>query len=243
MKRTIALILAVVLMLCLAACGSEDKSKTKYDKAMSDYNAGNYQAARSSFEALGKYKDSQEMIQACDYAQASAWMDDEKYEKAAELFVTLGEYEDSQDKNKACNYALAKELMADEEYAKAAQLFETLGDYEDSAEKMQKCRTNEIDALLQGSWEATESVITFNYRFDNGRFVAKLTVSGSSVSNEGSYRVDVENQEIYVCYDYIFDSSGIKTPNTAEQKLFTYTYDGETFALSNTTGQTVVKLS
>ena len=133
--------------------------------------------------------------------------------------------------------------MDDEEYTKAAQLFETLGDYEDSAEKMQKCRANEIDALLQGSWEATESVMTFNYRFDKGRFVAKLSAGGSSISNEGSYRVDVENQEIYVCYDYIIGASGTKTPNTDEQMLFTYTYDGETFTLANSTNQTVEKQS
>ena len=206
MKKLIALILSVCVILSMTACGSVDEKQEKYDKAMSDYDAGNYQSARASFEKLGDYKDSKGMIQSCDYAQASQWMDDE-------------------------------------EYTKAAQLFETLGDYEDSAEKMQKCRANEIDALLQGSWEATESVMTFNYRFDKGRFVAKLSAGGSSISNEGSYRVDVENQEIYVCYDYIIGASGTKTPNTDEQMLFTYTYDGETFTLANSTNQTVEKQS
>ena len=109
-----------------------------------------------------------------------------------------------------------------------------MGDYEDSAEYAEKCYLGEIDACLQGRWSAEDGSIVMDYSFDQGRFKASMTIGTSSIGNEGSYRIDMEKNEIYVCYDYTYSTSGSKTSNTKEQLMFTFTYDGEELVMTNT---------
>ena len=198
-KKVLAVAVSLILAFSLSACDSQD-----YSKAMSAYEAGNYSEALAVFEELGDYKDSADMIN-------------------------------------ACNYGAACELQGNGEYGEAAKIFEELGDYKDSADMMEECRLHEIDDLLQGRWHETMfSVISVDYSFTNGRFRMVSTISGSTISNEGSYRIDTDTREIYVCYDNTINSDGTKTANTEEILLFTYTYDNGEFVLTGTTSKGVI---
>lgn len=138
------------------------------------------------------------------------------------------------------DYKKATKAYENGDYAMAREMFEDLGDYKDSKQKAKECLELEIDETLQGTWRVTESAYTLTYKFKDGRFEAEMSIAGASISNEGTYRIDVDKNEIYVCYDYIISSSG-KTPNTEEQKMFTFTYDGRDLTLKNTSNQTVTK--
>ena len=236
MKKFVAVVLALVMTLSLCACNSLD-----YKEAMELYEDESYERARELFVELGDYENSAEMVNQCDYQLALEHMEDGEYEEAKALFVELDTFEDSAEKVVECNYEIAQAALEAGEYQQAYELFLELGDYKDSAEMAKECRNKEIDALLQGHWEAVNSGLVFNYKFVGGRFEASLSVGANSISNEGSYRIDTESGEIYVCYGYTFSSSGTKTPNTEEQLLFTYTYDGSSFTLTNSTGETVTK--
>lgn len=185
---------------------------------------------------------------ACDsanYSKAMAAFEQGDYTAAREIFVELGDYEDSAEMVKSCDYEMACELMEVGDYGPARAIFEALGDYKSSVQMAEECLTGEIDALLQGEWEGRSLYgLNLSYEFNAGRFNACLTITGESGSleNEGVYRIDVNAQEIYVTYDYTVDlNSGEKVPNTKEQKLFTFTYDGTTLVLTESEGEVATK--
>ena len=169
-----------------------------------------------------------------DYEKANALFSQGKYDEAKAIYVELGDYEDSAEKVKECDYAKACQLMEQEEPGQAAERFEALGAYKDSAEKLAQCQLQQIDQLIQGTWKNTGmTVATMDqyFTFKDGRVKAELFINGkSSLANEGDYRIDVKEQKVYICYDFIISTTG-KKPNTEEKKLFAYTFDGENFVL------------
>ena len=167
-----------------------------------------------------------------DYKKAQDAFAAGNYAEAQTLFQALGDYEDSPEMAKQSGYLLAREQMAAGNYAEAIESFRALGDYEDSVALIAECEVGQVDALLQGVWKCVQyEVIESESTFTNGRYTAKLTVGSSSLSNEGTYRIDNENKVIYVCYDYIIQSDGSKKPNSEEKELFTYSVENGVLTL------------
>lgn len=90
MKKRIALVLALILAFTLTGCKSSD-----YKSALEAMNNGNYETAAQQLEALGDYKESQQMLRQCRYALAVEDFNSENFEKAAEEFRNLGDYLDA----------------------------------------------------------------------------------------------------------------------------------------------------
>lgn len=90
MKKTLTLLLAIVMMLSLCGCNSSD-----YKKAVSLYEAGNYAEAAEIFTSLGDYEDAAEMSVKCEYALAVDLLADGDYASALDVFAALGDYADS----------------------------------------------------------------------------------------------------------------------------------------------------
>ena len=60
MKKLICLLLALVMVMAMAACG--DENKKPYEEAVAAYNAGNYEEASLKLVALGDYKDAASLL-------------------------------------------------------------------------------------------------------------------------------------------------------------------------------------
>ena len=60
MKKLICLLLALVMMMAMVACGNENKET--YESAVAAYNAGNYEEASVMLIALGDYKDAAQLL-------------------------------------------------------------------------------------------------------------------------------------------------------------------------------------
>lgn len=90
MKKKIALVLALLLVLTLSGCKSDD-----YKSALNAMDAGDYVAAAQQLEALGDYKESQQMLKQCKYALAVEDFNNQNYEAAVEKFQALGDYIDA----------------------------------------------------------------------------------------------------------------------------------------------------
>lgn len=93
MRKILCLCLAFAMCLSLCACDASD-----YNKAMSLYEAGEYEAAIAAFEALADYKDSAEMKTECIYSNAIALMDAGNIVEAYDTFTALNGYKDSVEK-------------------------------------------------------------------------------------------------------------------------------------------------
>ena len=169
-----------------------------------------------------------------DYQKALESFAAGKYADAQVLFASLGDYEDSKELAKKSGYLLGKEMMSEGKYDQAIEMFKNLGSYEDCESLVAACELTEIDAMLQGTWKNVqyESIVTEG-TFDRGRYTTKLSAGTSSIGNEGSYRIDHEEQAIYICYDYIINANGSKTPNKEEKQLFVYELENGALKLYN----------
>ena len=83
-------ILALLLALTLTGCKSND-----YKSAVNAMESGDYATAAQQLEALGDYKESQQMLRQCRYALAVEDFNNENFEKAVEEFRNLGDYLDA----------------------------------------------------------------------------------------------------------------------------------------------------
>ena len=79
---------------------------SKYNTAISLMNEGNYEEAIATFDSLGDYKDSTELLDNCRtekaYEDAVNLMNDGKYDEAITSFDALGDFKDSADNIAAC---------------------------------------------------------------------------------------------------------------------------------------------
>ena len=60
MKKLICLLLALVMVMAMTACG--DKNKKPYEEAIAAYNSGMYEEAAEKLAALGDYKDAASLL-------------------------------------------------------------------------------------------------------------------------------------------------------------------------------------
>lgn len=95
--------------------------------------------AKSLFEELDDYKDSEEKVQECIYLEATMLMEKGDYLEAKELFESIEGYEDADEQAEYCYYCHAKELYEYGYYEDAEDIFLELGDYEDSIDYIEKC--------------------------------------------------------------------------------------------------------
>lgn len=165
MKKIIALILTLLLVVSLTSCKSSD-----YKEAMSYYVDGKYEVACELFKKLGDYEESLKMVSKCTYAMAEEKLEAMQYSEAAALFESLGDYDDSPEKVKECNYQLAHLLITAKQYDKAREIFGGLGDYRDSATYFQSMKWH----IFANYISEQGSVVIKN---DNPEYTVTLTVS------------------------------------------------------------------
>lgn len=106
MKKTLCMILAVALVLSFAGCAAGD-----YKKAAVAYEAGDFEQARSMFEALGDYRNSADLLTDCDYQLAKALYDSSDFAAAAPALEALGDYKDSAELLLAAKDELLKQVL------------------------------------------------------------------------------------------------------------------------------------
>ena len=125
----------------------------KYNNAVALMDAGQYEEAIAAFEAVDGYKDSADMIIACEtaildgkYNEAVALMKAGQYEGAIAAFDALDGYKDSADLIDTCETAIldgkyndALLLMDKGQYEEAITVFETIDGYKDSTELLSEC--------------------------------------------------------------------------------------------------------
>lgn len=123
------------MIITLLGCENAD-----YKKAMEQFNAENYEEALLSFEKLGEYENSLEMIKECYYQIALKELYAENYENAKAQFSLISEYKDASDQIIECDYQTALLSFNRENYQQAISVFEALGDYKNSNEKLIESR-------------------------------------------------------------------------------------------------------
>lgn len=81
------------------------KNISEYNNAMSLYGDGNYDEAKEAFILLDDFKNSNEMVKACDYDMAMQLYYDGNYPQAAWAFKDMDEFKDSSEMQKKAELA------------------------------------------------------------------------------------------------------------------------------------------
>ena len=138
MKKTICVLLAILMFVNLCAFSTID-----YNKAMNAYEIGEYEEAAELFSALGNYEDSPKMYM---YCKAIAMGDNGRYEDAAKAMKSFSEiYKESDFYYK---YFTAMAIQNGEEdpvkLSEAAELFENIFLFRNSADMAELCEAKSV---------------------------------------------------------------------------------------------------
>ena len=119
-------LLIISAMFLLTACNNEKAEA--YNEAVKAYESENYREAKSAFEALEGYKDSEKKIgeiQEKEYEKACECFNEKLYTDALPLFYDVKEYKDAAEKCDECEELVYQELiqlMSDGKYEKASHI-------------------------------------------------------------------------------------------------------------------------
>lgn len=173
MKKVICIVFVLVMCFALAGCDSN-----QYEKAMSLYEAGDYERAASIFEELGDYENSVEMAKESKYAKAMSLYEAEDYARAASVFEELGDYKNSAKMAKESKYAYASQLLfEDKEFDSAKRIFGELGNYSDSEELCLECDYRKAEeAFSSGDYKTAISIYELNPTYSDSEMkIAQAT--------------------------------------------------------------------
>lgn len=195
MKKRIAILLVLALLLALSGCKSLD-----YKQAVTAMDAGNYQEALTALDALGDYKDAADLAVKCRYAIAEDNFDKGEYETALTQFTDLGDYRDSGKYVTKCNYALAVKAFEDKDYTKAQDLFTGLADYQDSKDYLEKTENALLLQAVSGTWKSGTFDL-FTYLVDSMGLMENawntVTSDGTLPQANASFTVTIDENGEY----------------------------------------------
>ena len=140
MKKVIAVLLMVAMLICLCSCG--DSNEDKYNHAVSDVMSGNYDKAITAFEALNGYQDSAKYIM---YAKCLKAGDSGEYEAAIKSLQTLGDFKEA---SMYIKYYTALSYEAEQQYEDALDVYEEILLFKDVQERSKQIPDKIIDREL-----------------------------------------------------------------------------------------------
>ena len=110
--------------------------ENEYAAASSLLAEGEYDNAKSAFEALKDYADAEKMTQESIYQKGEKQLADEQFDDAKATFESLKDYADAETMVKESVYQKGKKQLADGLFAEAEATFDTLGEYSDTKEQI-----------------------------------------------------------------------------------------------------------
>lgn len=106
--------------------------ENEYAAASALLAGGEYDNAKSAFEALKDYADAEKMAKESVYQKGKKQLADGQFDEAEATFESLEDYADAQTMAKESAYQKGKKQLADEQFGEAKATFEALEDYADA---------------------------------------------------------------------------------------------------------------
>ncbi|MCL2165353.1 MAG: NPCBM/NEW2 domain-containing protein [Oscillospiraceae bacterium] len=144
-KKWVAALAIVFAVLLGIIVPSAAVPAAKYGKAERLLAAGNYDAAKEMFLALGNYRDAMYMANEVERQRAEKFLESADFDDAIALYEDLGEYE----KASETRYAKAKHLMDIGSFDEAIALFEELENFSDSRKMLVEANYQKALSMLQ----------------------------------------------------------------------------------------------
>ena len=233
-RFTIFLVIAlIVILIGIQASRTipEIMTASDYRNAMTFFDDGRYDEARTAFLSLGEYADSKYYVLQCQYylayQSAERLFIQGNYKDARELFSQLGstDFLDTWERVNECTYRIAQETLISGDREEAYNLFRALEDYRDSAQQMEACLLPYPDSgvLYQNAlYQSTSVVLDFHTSPDvsplytkiyaEDTFVAALFLFGEEPIRitlpAGSYTIKAAQGTLWFGEEQLFGSEG-----------------------------------
>ena len=123
------------------------KIEEDYAAAVKLLEEGKFAEAKTAFEALRNYGDSETQVKECVYRRADALRNEGKFDEAVSLYTGLEDYRDSRDQIGITLYRKAEAQLANGEIDSAIRTFEGIADVGDSLERARKIRYDRAMSL------------------------------------------------------------------------------------------------
>lgn len=126
----------------------------RYQAALAQREAGQYDEAQAGFEALGGYEDSAEQALETRYQRADSQLKAERFDEAVTGFNSLDGYRDATDRAKECLYMKALKAERDGDPGAALRQLKALSGYRDADEQVRRIQADQLYAAgdLDGAW-------------------------------------------------------------------------------------------
>ena len=136
LKKTIKILAIVAIIGALCGTGYYVYENVivpmiQYKEAYAYYENKQFEQAIQGFEANLSYKDSEEMVEKCQYEWILQLMENQKYNDALTQ-LARSDFEDKEKLTNECNYQRAKKYMEQSETSKAITILEKLSGYKDA---------------------------------------------------------------------------------------------------------------
>ncbi len=126
---------------------SRELAECDYMDASALFASGDHAGAKAAFEALGDYKDSKSMVDACieemtgdQYRNAMRLMEKENYFDAEVLLKSISNIRCVDSEIAQCRYLRAEKYFEKGKYSDAEALYAQMEGYENSSERLTECR-------------------------------------------------------------------------------------------------------
>lgn len=129
----------------------------KYNSAISSMETGQYEDAILTFEKLGDYKDSAQLLTEARYRNANHLFESEKYGDSLSIYESLDNYADSNNKILECYFNLGEQYFQEGDYATALEYYKNAQEEPLESRTTEKIYENAIKLYQEDSYDFAHS--------------------------------------------------------------------------------------
>ena len=182
--------------------------ENEYAAATALLAGGEYDNAKSAFEALKDYADAEKMVKESVYQKGKKQLADGQFDDAKATFEALEDYADAQTMVKESVYQKGEKLLADGQFDEAKTTFETLKDYAD-AQTMVKESVYQKGEKLLADEQFDEAEATFEALED---YADAQTMAKESAYQKGKKQLaDEQFDEAEATFEALEDYADAQT--------------------------------
>ena len=184
--------------------------ENEYAAASALLAGGEYDNAKSAFEALKDYADAEKMVKESVYQKGKKQLADGQFDEAKATFEALEDYADAQTMAKESAYQKGKKQLADEQFDEAKATFESLEDYADAQTMAKESVYQKGEKLLtDGQFDEAEATFEALEDYADAQTMVKESIyqKGKKQLADGQYALALSTFSALGTYKKAYDNA------------------------------------
>ena len=195
--------------------------ENEYAAASALLAGGEYDNAKSAFEALKDYADAEKMAKESVYQKGKKQLADGQFDEAEATFESLEDYADAQTMAKESVYQKGEKQLADEQFDEAKATFESLEDYADAQTMVKESVYQKgKKQLADGQFDEAEATFEALEDYADAQTMVKESVyqKGKKQLADGQYALALSTFSALGTYKKAYDDASYAQSRIDMQK-------------------------